>query len=264
MTDSSDSDSSQSSSASSRRSSSSCQSRKTLNSKVSGQGVPSPAPNASKERKHKRDIHHKRKKRCSEDSRKHGLGPKQQRASGKEVKKKKHKKERKEARKVRRARKQEHKHATFAKSRKRSSKPDSAPSSSPSAEESAPPHLFPTIAVEPASQSMADVATAASSASDSTVGRRVLGAQLPADAAAEAEAMQRISRQFDPSLGVYRRVRASGEIVEHSVSRAEQEQLMRSKARMVPQRGPAPMPIAAQNFTGREKFPSQHPWHGYK
>ena len=90
--------------------------------------------------------------------------------------------------------------------------------------------------------------------------RRVLGAQRPEDAAAERERLQQIQRVWDPSLGVYRSVRLSGEVVEESVSRGEQQRLMAAKARHV---GPVG-PTAAQSFTGREKFPSQHPWFGYK
>ena len=71
----------------------------------------------------------------------------------------------------------------------------------------------------------------------------------------------RIQRVWDPSLGVYRSVRLSGEVVEESVSRGEQQRLMAAKARHV---GPVGPPTAAQSFTGREKFPSQHPWFGYK
>ena len=91
--------------------------------------------------------------------------------------------------------------------------------------------------------------------------RRVLGAQRPEDAAAERERLQQIQRVWDPSLGVYRSLRLSGEVVEESVSRGEQQRLMAAKARHV---GPVGPPTAAQSFTGREKFPSQHPWFGYK
>ncbi len=90
--------------------------------------------------------------------------------------------------------------------------------------------------------------------------QRVLGAKRPEDAAADFERSQKIHRVFDPSLGVTRSVRASGEVVEEAVSRAEQQALMRAKAR-----GPAAMPPTDQSgYTGREKFPSQHPWFGYK
>ena len=91
--------------------------------------------------------------------------------------------------------------------------------------------------------------------------RRVMGAQRPENAAAERERLQQIQRVWDPSLGVYRSVRLSGEVVEDSVSRGEQQRLMAAKARHV---GPVGPPTAAQSFTGREKFPSQHPWFGYK
>jgi hypothetical protein len=93
-------------------------------------------------------------------------------------------------------------------------------------------------------------------------GARVLGAQRPEEAKAEHERGQKIHRVFDASLGVHRSVRGSGEVVEESVSRGEQQALMRAKARAVPTVGPAAHP--PETYTGRDKFPSQHPWHGYK
>ena len=89
----------------------------------------------------------------------------------------------------------------------------------------------------------------------------VMGMQRPEEAAAEAERAQRIHRVWDASLGCYRSVRESGEVVEQSVSRTQQQAMMRAKARVVPQ-GPAAHQPAT--YTGKDKFPSQHPWFGFK
>ena len=86
--------------------------------------------------------------------------------------------------------------------------------------------------------------------------------------------MQRVHRVYDESLGAYRLVRESGEVLEECVSQAEQRRLMAAKAMHVPRvvQGPA-MPsgphagsdsVGSHTYTGRDKFPSQHPWHGYK
>ena len=97
------------------------------------------------------------------------------------------------------------------------------------------------------------------------VPRRTLGAQRPEEAAAAHAASQVAHRVWDPSLGAYRMVRLSGEIVEECVSRGEQQDIMREKASHVPrQLGPARPSAASDTFTGRSMFPSQHPWHGYK
>ena len=89
--------------------------------------------------------------------------------------------------------------------------------------------------------------------------RRKLGAQRAEDAAVEAERAQRVHVFYDASLGVHRSVRESGEVVEQCVSRSEQQRLMHAKARHV---GPSRPP--SDTYTGRDKFPSQHPWYGYK
>ena len=89
---------------------------------------------------------------------------------------------------------------------------------------------------------------------------RTLGAQRPEDAAAEAERAQRVHVVYDATLGVHRSVRESGEVVEQCVSRGEQQRLMHAKARHVGPSGPPP----PETYTGKDKFPSQHPWHGYK
>ena len=72
----------------------------------------------------------------------------------------------------------------------------------------------------------------------------------------------------------HRLVKQSGEVIEESVSREEQRRLMAAKAAHVqsigpsgPTRavqGPPAAPTAGASFTGREKFPSQHQWFGYK
>ena len=88
-------------------------------------------------------------------------------------------------------------------------------------------------------------------------GRRVMGAMRPEDHAAEVAELQRVQRVYDPSLGVERLVRLSGEVVEESISQREQQRRAHAKARHV---GTA----TASSYTGREHFPSQHPWFGYK
>ena len=91
--------------------------------------------------------------------------------------------------------------------------------------------------------------------------QRTLGAQRPEDAQAEYERSQRIFTVFDPSLGVERQVRASGEVVEQCVSRSAAAQLQHDKARVVQ---PVVTGPQRETYTGRTKFPSQHPWFGYK
>jgi len=97
---------------------------------------------------------------------------------------------------------------------------------------------------------------------------RSMGAQRPEEAEAARLAGQRILKVWDPSLGVERSVRANGEIVEQCVSRAAAQQLQQDKARHVPTvSGPPaqpPGPEPGETYTGRTKFPSQHPWFGYK
>ena len=91
--------------------------------------------------------------------------------------------------------------------------------------------------------------------------QRVLGAQRPEDAQAEYERSQQIFTVFDPSLGVERQVRASGEVVEQCISRSAAAQLQHDKARVVQ---PVLSGPQRETFTGRTKFPSQHPWFGHK
>ena len=79
----------------------------------------------------------------------------------------------------------------------------------------------------------------------------------PEEHAAEAAAMQRVQRVYDPSLGVERCVRLNGEVVEESVSRGEQQRRAHLKARHI-------STASGESYTGRERFPSQHPWFGYK
>ena len=95
----------------------------------------------------------------------------------------------------------------------------------------------------------------------------VAGAMRPEEAAVAQEAAQRVTRVFDPSLGVWRMVRSGGEVLESCVSRQEQRQLMAAKARTVqPSVSAAPSvgPQGPESYTGRDKFPSQHPWFGDK
>jgi hypothetical protein len=102
---------------------------------------------------------------------------------------------------------------------------------------------------------------------------RRMGAQLPAEAEAERIALQQTRRVYDPQLGVERLVRLSGEILEEGVSSQEARQIAHAKARHVqgPARAAAPpmqphghSRAPPETYTGRSKFPSQHPWHGYK
>ena len=83
---------------------------------------------------------------------------------------------------------------------------------------------------------------------------------------AEASATRRV---FEPETGRTRLVKANGEIVEEIVSREAQVAIRRraSTTRALPQQQPssaAPVAAARATWTGREKFPSQHPWHGMK
>ena len=97
--------------------------------------------------------------------------------------------------------------------------------------------------------------------------RRALGAQRPEEAAAEFERSQRVHRVYDESLGVTRLVRESGEVLESCVSLQEQRRLMAAKAmhvQPVSQARALGPPTAAESYTGRDKFPSQHPWFGFK
>jgi hypothetical protein len=92
--------------------------------------------------------------------------------------------------------------------------------------------------------------------------KRVMGAMRPEQHAAAVSASQRVERVYDPGLGVYRCVRLSGEVVEESVSKTERRHLAHVKARHVG--AAAGSGEEAHSYTGRDKFPSQHPWHGYK
>ena len=99
--------------------------------------------------------------------------------------------------------------------------------------------------------------------------KRVAGAQRPEEAEAERVAGQAVRRVFDPTLGVERLVKLSGEVVEESISCEQQRNLLHAKARHVAVSAPtAPLTQAAaagsSTYTGRDKFPSQHPWYGMK
>ena len=92
-----------------------------------------------------------------------------------------------------------------------------------------------------------------------------MGAMRPEEHAAHVAAMQQVQRVYDPALGVERLVRLSGEVVEESISRSQQKRQAHVKARHVAVMGPSRDPgPGSTSYTGRDKFPSQHPWHGYK
>ena len=79
---------------------------------------------------------------------------------------------------------------------------------------------------------------------------------------AEAEAAAAVTRRvFEPETGRTRLVKASGEIVEEIVSQRRQ-QAIRYRASTTPSAAGATRTV--QQYTGREKFPSEHPWYGMK
>ena len=78
----------------------------------------------------------------------------------------------------------------------------------------------------------------------------------------EAEAAAAVTRRvFEPETGRTRLVKASGEIVEEIVSKHRQ-QAIRHRASTTPSGACATRTV--HQYTGREKFPSQHPWFGMK
>ena len=139
-----------------------------------------------------------------------------------------------------------HKHKSDKKREHHKSKRRRRSASSDESESSAAPHL----------SVYGGVCTAAAEEPAAAGPSRSIGAQRPEEAASERERLQKIHKVFDPSLGVERYVRASGEVVEQCVSREEQHATMRAKA--------AHVPTAAQAYTGKTAFPSQHPWFGFK
>eukprot|EP00976_Prorocentrum_cordatum_P081593 1184473-Prorocentrum_minimum.AAC.1 len=96
--------------------------------------------------------------------------------------------------------------------------------------------------------------------------RRTMMAPMTQEAAAKAAS--RIERTPDPGprtpgppdevwdaeLGRMRAVRGDGQIVEECVSKHEQRRIMTASANH----------ISVKQYTGKEKFPTQHPWFGYK
>ena len=79
----------------------------------------------------------------------------------------------------------------------------------------------------------------------------------------EAEAAAAVTRRvFEPDTGRTRLVKASGEIVEEIVSKQRQHAI-RHRASTTPSAAAATA-RTVQQYTGREKFPSQHPWFGMK
>eukprot|EP00472_Partenskyella_glossopodia_P014787 CAMPEP_0197515140 /NCGR_PEP_ID=MMETSP1318-20131121/354_1 /TAXON_ID=552666 /ORGANISM="Partenskyella glossopodia, Strain RCC365" /LENGTH=175 /DNA_ID=CAMNT_0043063423 /DNA_START=211 /DNA_END=738 /DNA_ORIENTATION=- len=84
--------------------------------------------------------------------------------------------------------------------------------------------------------------------------RKVYGMMRPEEAKMIEEEGQKIRRVWDPDLGVHRLQRLNGEIVEECVSYAQQRNLIVQKSRY----------ISPKQYTGKDKFPSEHPWFGYK
>mmetsp|Transcript_44218 Transcript_44218/g.84552 ORF Transcript_44218/g.84552 Transcript_44218/m.84552 type:complete len:200 (-) Transcript_44218:358-957(-) len=76
----------------------------------------------------------------------------------------------------------------------------------------------------------------------------------PCTQAEANSAAKTITKFWDPELGRMRSRSGTGEIVEECVSRRQQQQIMHSTA----------LHVAVRQYTGKEKFPSQHPWFGYK
>eukprot|EP00873_Tetraselmis_striata_P002162 jgi/Tetstr1/422426/TSEL_013264.t1 len=72
---------------------------------------------------------------------------------------------------------------------------------------------------------------------------------------------ERVRKVYEPETGRVRLVKGSGEIVEQIVSREEQEAI-RKRATMTSTS--ASGLTQRDKWTGREQFPSQHPWFGYK
>mmetsp|Transcript_4501 Transcript_4501/g.6078 ORF Transcript_4501/g.6078 Transcript_4501/m.6078 type:complete len:212 (+) Transcript_4501:284-919(+) len=67
-------------------------------------------------------------------------------------------------------------------------------------------------------------------------------------------AATQITKFWDPELGRMRARNGNGEIVEECVSRRQQQNLIHTAANHIP----------VKQYTGLDKFPSQHPWFGYK
>ena len=90
----------------------------------------------------------------------------------------------------------------------------------------------------------------------------------------QADAQQwdtNIRQVWDASLGRYRSVRGDGEIVEACVSRDEQRRMMKQASTYVSNGANVglPAPVSAQQtvsrqYTGKDLWPSQHPWWGMK
>jgi glutamate synthase domain-containing protein 2 len=94
---------------------------------------------------------------------------------------------------------------------------------------------------------------------------------------AEAEAAAAVTRRvFEPETGRTRLVKASGEIVEEIVSKRRQSEI-RHRASTTPAAaaaaartlsgsdgGSGGAPQTVRQYTGRDKFPTQHPWFGMK
>ncbi|GAB5365991.1 hypothetical protein AAMO2058_001106200 [Amorphochlora amoebiformis] len=85
------------------------------------------------------------------------------------------------------------------------------------------------------------------------VKRRRIGVMTPQEAKQIEKEGQKLVRVWDSDLGVHRLMRKNGEIVEECVSQDQQRKLIVQKSRY----------IRPSQYTGKDKFPSEHPWFGY-
>lgn len=82
------------------------------------------------------------------------------------------------------------------------------------------------------------------------------------EAAAAAAVTRRV---FEPETGRTRLMKASGEIVEEMVSKRRQNEIRHHASTRPSAAGDTRRtPRMVQQYTGRDKFPSQHPWFGMK
>mmetsp|Transcript_62145 Transcript_62145/g.110764 ORF Transcript_62145/g.110764 Transcript_62145/m.110764 type:complete len:189 (-) Transcript_62145:1243-1809(-) len=166
-------------------------------------------------------------------------------SSGDERRKRKRKKSSKSKKKhhkhSKKKSKKKHKHDKSSKHKqKRARAATTVPTASPTTPGPAPLGPIATAAVGPANASQPSRA-------------RPVGPLRPEDAEREAN---RTSRVYEPETGRWRLMKANGEIVEEIVSKERHAAIQKSASLHVP--------TSVQNYTGRDKFPSQHPWFGYK
>ena len=81
--------------------------------------------------------------------------------------------------------------------------------------------------------------------------------QSRADAEAAASTVRKV---YEPETGRTRLVKGNGEIVEAIISREEQQRIRHRASRMP---AAAAASAATQQYTGKTKFPSEHPLFGY-